>query len=201
MTALHAAGHDAELEDPPGWPRRSPDLAEYGRELGTGLADADRRVDLLVGLSVGTQAAAVAAATAGPDVIGHLLLVSPTVPPEIRTPPRLMRQFLAGENHPDSPSWRSHMPDWRRAGIPNLVRGFRSALQVRLEELLPAVTVPVTLVHAGADHLSSHDFAARLATEAGAQLVLMPDAPHSWPTADNDRFVALVDRLLSGQPA
>lgn len=189
------------MEDPPGWPDRSPDLAAYGRELGTRLADADPSVDLLVGLSVGTQAAAVAAATAGPDVIGHLLLVSPTVPPEIRTPPRLLRQFLAGEDHPDSPSWRSQMPDWRRAGIPNLVRGFRSALRVRLEEILPAVSVPVTLVHADADQLSSHDFAAALATETGARLVLMPDAPHSWPIGDHQRFVALVDDLLSGQPA
>jgi predicted deacetylase len=39
--------------------------------------------------------------------------------------------------------------------------------------------------------------AAELADGAQARLLVMPDAPHSWPIQDADRFIELVDGLLA----
>ncbi len=195
--ALTEAGYAVELEDPPGWANRADDLAAYGRDLATRLTGADGRVDVLVGLSVGTQAAAMAAmVAAGTGLVGRLLLISPTVPPELRTRTRLAARFLRGEDHPDSPTWRSQVPDWRRAGVRRIARVFDSALKVRLEDILASVTATLTVVHAEADQLSTLAYGADLATRFGGHLVVVPDAPHSWPVGDPDRFVGLVDQLM-----
>ena len=58
------------------------DLAAYGRELGAEISAAGKPVDVLIGLSAGTQAAAVAAAAT--PLVRRLVLVSPTVDPESR---------------------------------------------------------------------------------------------------------------------
>ena len=190
--ALVDAGFDARLDDPPGWPGQATGLDVYGLRLATALEQESEPVDLLVGLSVGTQAAAIAARHIP---VGHLLLVSPTVPPQLRSEPRLLVQFLRGENHRNSPSWRSQLPDWRRAGPRRILACFRSATTVVLEDVLPTVTAPVTIVHGDADQLSTHSYAASLANRCGASLTLLPDAPHSWPVGDPARFVTMVEDL------
>lgn len=189
---LAAAGHRVRLMPAPGW-RGVPDrLAVYGEWLAAELRYSGEPVDVLVGLSAGTQAAAV---TATQHRIGHLLLVSPTVPPERRSLGRLLGSWLHGDHHPDSPTLAQQVPDWRRAGARRIYRCVASALEVRLEEVLGGVDAPVTLVHAGWDNLTSFDFVAKLAVEHDLQLVELPAAPHSWPIGDEDRFVALVSSL------
>jgi pimeloyl-ACP methyl ester carboxylesterase len=196
QNALVQGGLDAELLDPPAWRTVSADLEVYGRRLGQRICAEGAAVDVLVGLSVGTQAAAVAAAVAG-DLVHELLLVSPTVEPAKRSRLRLLSAWLRGENHRDSPALRNQVRDWRRAGAARIVRGFSSAVRVPLEEVLPQVRAAVTIVHAEADRLSAHSYAAGLADCTGARLLLAPDAPHSWPTGDASRFVILVSELAA----
>jgi hypothetical protein len=194
VAALLAHGHSATLLDPPGWPGRPPELDRYGRAVADQLAGAGRRVDLLVGLSVGTQAAAVAAACGAP--VERLLLISPTVGPERRTRRSLLAGWLHGEDHPDSPPLRIQVPDWRRAGPARIYRTFASVLAVPLEEVLPGVSAPVTIAHADHDNLTSHAYAAFLAERHHADFLVLPDAPHSWPIGDEQHFATLVARLL-----
>jgi pimeloyl-ACP methyl ester carboxylesterase len=194
--SLTAAGFDAELLDPPSWRTVPADLQLYGRQLGERLRDENRPVAVLVGLSVGTQAAAVAAAVAG-DRVQHLLLVSPTVEPAKRNRRRLLAAWLKGEDHPDSPQLSQQVGDWRHAGAARIFRGFSSAIRVRLEDVLPEVAAEVTIVHAEADQLTTHSYAVDLASGAGARLLLVPDAPHSWPIGDAGRFVTLVSELAA----
>lgn len=190
--ALRAHGHDVELRRSPAWRGEATDLRVYGERLGAELVRDGRTADLLVGLSVGAQAAAVAA-TVCP--VGHLLLVSPMVDPPRRSRHRLVAAWLRPDGHPDSPSLRQQLPDWYRAGVPRLYAGLVSATRLALDDVLPAVSAPATIVHAGQDTLSPHAFAAALAAE-GPTLVEMPGAPHSWPVGDHQRFLDLVDRLL-----
>ena len=119
--ALRRKGHDVRLVEPPGWPGRPAELDRFGEALAAEIADtvggAAREalaaeiadtvgdVDLLVGLSVGGQAAAVAAATT--PGIRRLLLVSPTIDPDHRTRRALLAGWLRGEDHPDSPGTRT----------------------------------------------------------------------------------------------
>lgn len=75
-------------------------------------------------------------------------------------------------------------------------RFVRSALAVEVEQLLPEVSVPVTMVHAACDVITSHAYAAGLAADNDAHFVVVPDATHSWPYRDEVRFADLVEKVL-----
>lgn len=192
--ALRRHGYEVDLLEPPAWRGSPTDLRDYGERLAAAIERHQRPVSVLVGLSVGTQAAAVAAAAS--DRVERLLLVSPTVPPELRNRPRLLARFFLGSSeHPDSPTFRSQLPDWRQAGARRILAGFGSAIDLHLEYVLPDVGADLTVVHADTDQLTSHAFAAALAAEHGGRLLLAPNAPHSWPIGDHDRFLGLIDEL------
>jgi hypothetical protein len=196
VRALRAAGHDASLLRPPAWRGAPADLRRYGEALAASIDARRVDVDLLVGLSVGTQAAALAAA--GTPRVRRLLLVSPTVDPANRGVLRLAATWLdGGDPQDDAPSWRENLPDWARAGLPRIVVGYLSALRLPLERVLPRVPAELTIVHAEHDSLGGRDWAAALAEENGGRLVDLPGAVHSWPVDDSRGFVRLVDEVLA----
>ena len=186
VAALSRRGREVRLLSAPGAPGAECDLRRYGETLAHG-GD-----DVLVGVSVGCQAAAVAAASAA---VGHLVLVSPTVDPRVRTGPALARAWLRGTTMEPPRLGLQQIPDWRRAGARRLRQVLRSALQVRLEDLLPQVDAPVTVVHGERDSITSHSYAAMLAAAPGRQLVVVPGATHSWPYADEERFADLLGTI------
>lgn len=192
--ALAAHGHEVDLRPAPAWRGQPTDLRRYGLELAGELERSGRRVDLLVGLSVGTQAAAVAATRLS---VGQLLLISPTVDPARRTRRRLLAAWQHGEDHPDAPSLRQRLPDWLRAGPRRIYQGFVSAIDVHLEDVLGDVSAPVTVVHAECDTLSDHSYAVSLSDGPRRRFLVMTGAPHSWPIGDHDRWISLVDELLA----
>ena len=114
---------------------------------------------MLVGLSAGTQAAAVAATLT--TLVDQLLLVSPTIDPSQRTMPRQLASWVKGDPH-ESGAFSRHLSDWARAGVARILRGFRSAIESPLEDVLPQVRAGPTIVHAEYDPLTSYDFASRL---------------------------------------
>jgi pimeloyl-ACP methyl ester carboxylesterase len=191
---LRDNGHDAKLLWPPAWRGVDQDVERYGRKLA---ADIDRDgapVDVLIGLSAGTQAATVAASMTG--LVRRLVLVSPTIDPAYRCMIKQALVFVRGDPH-DKAAWFTHVPDWSRAGLLRIVRGFASAIALRIEDILPQVRADVTIIHTEYDPLTSHAYASQLAEAAGARLVLMPGVSHSWPQADSARFLRFVDELVS----
>jgi hypothetical protein len=196
VRALRAAGHDASLLRPPAWRGAPADLRRYGEVLAELIDVRGADVDLLVGLSVGTQAAALAAA--GTPRIKRLLLVSPTVDPVHRGVLRLVATWLGGgDPEDDAPSWRENLPDWAQAGLPRIVAGYLAALRLPLERVLPRVPAELTIVHAEHDSLGRRAWAAALAAENGGRLVDLPGAVHSWPVRDSAGFVRLVGEVLA----
>jgi pimeloyl-ACP methyl ester carboxylesterase len=193
--ALTDDGHDVDLLPAPSWRGQHTDLGRYGKALADKINSSDEQVDLLIGLSAGTQAAAVAAAQT--PLIKRLLLVGPTVDPAHRTRSGVIRAWRAGEDHPDGPKLRRQARDWLKAGLPNLYRGLMSTITVRLEDVLPRVSADITIVHGDSDLISPLDFSIMLAETVNCRMLIMPDAPHSWPIADHDRFRAVVADLLS----
>ncbi len=197
VAALAAAGCEVELVTPPAWRGVPADLGDHGRLVADGIAwgveRTGRPVDLLIGLSMGTQSAAVAAARGG---VERLLLVSPTVDPGHRTWLRLVAGWVHGDGHPASDPLSEQLPDWLHSDPVRVNRGLVSALRHPLEDVLPGIEADVTVVHAGWDNLSTFGWAARLADLAGGTVWELPDAPHSWPARDVDRFVSLVRDLL-----
>lgn len=187
-------GVEVHLLPAPGSPGRPADLCRYGELLARELADA-RVADLLVGLSVGAQGAVVAALGAG-AAVRHLVLVSPTVDPQLRTAGRLLRRWAAAGRLESPRLLREQAPDWWQAGARRVTAVLRSALEVRIEDLVDDVSARLTVVHAERDAVTSHAYAARLAIDHGGTLVVVPGATHSWPYADERRFGDLVERLL-----
>ncbi|WP_158228409.1 alpha/beta fold hydrolase [Pseudonocardia sp. MH-G8] len=193
--SLTGRGIDARLLPAPGEPGIPADLRGYGAQLARQISTA-APVDLLIGLSVGAQAAAVAAAAVPPAQLGRLMLVSPTVDPSARTTSRLLGRWLAGGRLERPRLLPEQAPDWRRAGPRRLARVARSALAVRIEDLLPEVSAGLTVVHGERDVITPHAYAARLATDHCGRLILVPRATHSWPYADADRFADTVEAVL-----
>ena len=192
---LRVHGHEAVLLPAPAQREEAGDLADYGGALVRRLRDDGRELDLLIGLSVGSQAAAVAAA--GTPLVRRLLLVSPTVDPVVRSMPRLVAAWVRAGIQEKPALLRHQFPDWRSASLSELRHGLASALQVRLEEVLPDVGAQLIVAHAEHDRLTSHAYAARLAYEHGGQLVTIPGASHSWPYDDSDRFRIVVESTLA----
>jgi hypothetical protein len=191
VDAVRARGLDVELLPAPGSPGVPADLARYGRWLGQRIA---RRgpVDVLVGLSVGAQAAAVAAAAVPAGLVRDLVLVSPTVDPRSRSLRRLLGRWLVEGRKERSPLLLEQAPDWWRAGAGRLYRLVRSAVDVEVERVLPGVEARTTVVHAEADGITSHGYAAALAADHGGRFVVVPGATHSWPYRDGERFADLI---------
>lgn len=195
--SLRSAGHDVDLLPPVGWRRSGTDLYAYAHRIARH-ARTHGPVDLLIGLSVGTQSATLAAAET--TAVRRLLIVSPTIDPSRRSTAAALRAWLGGEQHPDAPRLSVQARDWVHAGPVGIYRSLQSAITVRLEEELPRAATaerPVTVIHGDTDQLSPLPFAADVADRAGARLSIMPDAPHSWPIGDGARFVEVVAELLS----
>ncbi|RKR74862.1 hypothetical protein [Frondihabitans australicus] len=188
--ALRARGHDAHLLPAPTWHGVPVQLDHYGRLLGAEIDDGARDVDLLVGLSVGTQAAA-AAAGAGRR-IRRLLLISPTVAPELRTPTRLAAAWLLRKQKGD-PELSQNLPDWAHSGIPRIVRGLVSATRTPIEASLRGFDGPLTIAHPEWDTLGGERYARSL----GGRFVQIPRQAHSWPVNDSEAFARFVEGLIT----
>jgi len=195
--ALVARGYAVTLLPAPTWRGVPKLLKSYGSQLAGRLDRKGETVELLVGLSVGTQAAAITAAQS--ETVRRLLLISPMVDPHDRTPLRLLSAWLFRKQEGDA-GFSFQVRDWTRAGIPRILAGFLSALDVPLERVLPAFGGQLTVVQPEWNTLGSPEFAERLARENDGRYILLPHAAHSWPVGDPDRFVRLVDELTDAEP-
>ncbi|HEY1529982.1 MAG TPA: hypothetical protein VGF80_04150 [Galbitalea sp.] len=193
--ALADHGYDVTLLPAPAWRGVPKLLKSYGSQLAGRLDRTGKPVDLLIGLSVGTQSAAITAVQS--ETVRRLMLVSPMVDPGDRTPLRLLGAWLFRKQEGDR-GFGLQLPDWSRAGFPRILAGFLSALDVRLEDVLPSFDGPTTIVQPVWNTLSSTQYAELLARHVGANFVLLEHAAHSWPVGDSERFVKLVGELTTG---
>jgi pimeloyl-ACP methyl ester carboxylesterase len=191
---VRQAGYDIDLRPGLSWHGVPVDIADYGRALGQEIAAAGEPVDVLIGLSAGTQAVAVAAATT--PLARRLVLVSPTLDPDRRNTLKMLAIFLTPNPNEKASLFSELLPDWSRAGPVRILRGFRSAARLALEDVIGDVSADLTIVHGDYDQLTTYAYAAALAAEFGATLRLAPQGAHSWPTSDPDGFLRLVDDLV-----
>ena len=86
--------------------------------------------------------------------------------------------FVRGDPH-DNSAFYHHVPDWSRAGIPRIFRGFASAIALHLEDIMPRVRADITIIHTEYDPLTTHAYAAQLA-EMGKVFDQLPRAEQPW---------------------
>jgi pimeloyl-ACP methyl ester carboxylesterase len=189
----------AHLVELPGFggsgdPIRPLAVAEYGAAVAHWLAGAGLDRVLLMGHSSGTQVAARAAARRPPSVHG-LVLASPTVDPRVRGWVRLFLAWQLDGRHEPPGLTGTHLPEWRRAGVPRLLHVVRVHLADRLEDVVPRLQVPLLVLHGQEDRVCREQWARELCARArDGRFASMPGA-HSFPWAAPDAWSAPVRRL------
>ncbi|ONI83165.1 hypothetical protein ALI144C_16820 [Actinosynnema sp. ALI-1.44] len=181
VSALAGSGFRAWLPDPPGFG----DSEDPPRHLGiTQLAavavDWLRRRELsdvtVIGHSCGTQVAAHVAATV-PEVVGRLVLGSPTVDPRYRTWPKaVLRWMRDGKREPRSLT-RTQRPEWRRAGPARLLHLTNSMLADAVETTLRRVACPTTAIRGERDPICTPEWVRHLTPD----VVELPGLAHAFP--------------------
>ena len=184
----------------------APDLPGHGQsdhdahpltivELAAALVAWMERLDLppvlLVGHSMGCQVAA-EAAVRSPQRVARLVLLGPTTDPATRSAVRLLAYAL-GTALFERPGWMLRgLLDYMRAGIHLVLQEMRHMLEHRLEDVLPAVRMPVLVARGRRDLLVSLSWADTLSRLSGAPApVVLPGVGHVVQYAD-PRAVATV---------
>jgi 2-hydroxy-6-oxonona-2,4-dienedioate hydrolase len=144
--------------DKPGDPLDIPALAQALE----GWIDAQRYARVcLVGCSLGTQIA-VDLAARRPELVERLALIGPVMAPRLRSVPRALLRWQL-----QLPMELTQMPitvrDFARGGLRRAVATFRTMLTYRMEDRIPALTMPTLVVRGGLDPLVPQDWAAQVA--------------------------------------
>ncbi|RKS06982.1 pimeloyl-ACP methyl ester carboxylesterase [Nocardiopsis sp. Huas11] len=171
-----------------------PDLAdalvEWTRERG--LTD-----PCLLGLSLGTQVVAEAAARHSQDV-GSVVLVGPTTDPEARSMPRLALRLLWNNLYEPPSVVTQSLRDYRETGPGRAARSWTASRDHRIELVLPDVPQPALVVRGSKDRVCPGPWAedaARLLPRG--RLVTVPGQPHALSWASPGRLARLVERFLA----
>lgn len=151
----------------------------------------------LLGLSLGTQVAAEAAAR-HPDDVGSVVLVGPTTDPEARSLPRLALRLLRNNLYEPPSVVTQSLRDYRDTGPSRVARSWAASRDHRIELVLPHVPQPALVVRGSKDPVCPGPWAedvARLLPRG--RLVTVPGLPHALSWASPGRLARIVERFLS----
>ncbi|CAN5274663.1 hypothetical protein BH11ACT3_BH11ACT3_23570 [soil metagenome] len=194
VDAVIARGHRVELLKAPSWRGVPVGLDDYGYRIAQEFDDKKVDVDLLIGLSVGTQV--VAAAASRTDRIRNVMLISPTFDPNIRSMKGTMSRWFEREDGDDQSDWGRQLRDWTHTDPVRIGLALRSALGSPLENVLPNVKSNLILVHAQHDRMSRPEWVESLATENNGTYHYQPGGKHSWPVEDVETFADYVESVI-----
>jgi pimeloyl-ACP methyl ester carboxylesterase len=178
-----------------GEPTRKLDVPGYAAAVVEWLDAAELGPVVLAGHSSGTQVAARAAVLAGDGRVVAVVLASPTIAPIARPLPRMLLRWRLDGRHEPPGLTGSHLREWRRAGVRGLVHLVRVHLRDRIEESVPALTVPVLVLRGADDRLSTAEWARGLAAAAPAGRYQELPGAHTFLWADPASWSAPVRQL------
>lgn len=191
--AVSARGHRVDLLRAPSWRGVPVGLDEYGYKLAEQIDSKGVDVDLLIGLSVGTQVAAAAATRT--DRIKTVMLISPTFDPNIRSMRGTMSRWFERGEGDDQSDWGRQLRDWTHTDPVRIGMALRSALRSPLENVLPDVRADLITVHAQHDRMSRPEWVESLAVENNGRYHYQTGGKHSWPVEDVETFADYVDEV------
>ncbi len=178
-----------------GTPPAALDVPGLAAVLGAWLDVAVGRPVLLVGHSLGAQVVAELARRAPARVVG-VVLAAPTVDPAHRAAGAEIARLLR-----DAPRERPALlalaaAAYARSGPRRALATLRYAIAHRLEDTVPALAMPVQVIHGTRDPLVSAAWAARLAALTDRAPITLPGAPHGMPYSSAPAFAAAVIATL-----
>ncbi|HEV7741800.1 MAG TPA: hypothetical protein VGO65_05225 [Pseudolysinimonas sp.] len=192
--AVETRGHRVELLRAPSWRGLPVGLDDYGHRIAAQLDRDAVDVDLLIGLSVGTQV--VAATATRTDRVRTVMLISPTFDPLIRSARGTMSRWFERGEGDDQSDWGRQLRDWTHTDPVRIALSLRSALRSHLEDVLPEVRANLITVHAEHDRMSRPEWVQSLADDNHGRYHYQPGGKHSWPVEDVETFADLVDEVV-----
>jgi pimeloyl-ACP methyl ester carboxylesterase len=189
---------EVHLFDVPGFggsgqPTRRLDVQGYGVAVVHWLEAAGLDRALVVGHSSGTQVAAWAGVLA-PDRVAAVGLASPTIDPIARPLPKLVYRWRLDARSPSPGLEENHVPEWKRAGIRGAAHLVKVHLADRIEEQVGRLRVPVLVIRAEDDRLTTEGWVRELAASAGGDLLTVPGA-HAFLWLDPEAWSAPLREL------
>ncbi len=179
-----------------------PTIASFSNALGGWLDVARLRAPAFVANSMGCQIVTELAARE-PWRVGTMVLIGPTVDPRRRTARhQIMAALRDLAREPTSLVALSLCGDVG-VGIPTLVALVRSALSDAIEQRLPLIAQPTTIVQGSEDAFSTDEWvrdAVRLLPQG--RLVVVPGEPHAVHYTQPSLVAAIIlDAIADGQGA
>ncbi|MGW0333233.1 alpha/beta fold hydrolase [Streptomyces sp. NPDC003011] len=156
------------------------------------LAVVPREPVVLAGHSTGAQVA-LHAAQRVPERVRALVLMAPTFPPRLRRMRPLVTAFVRTAVRESPSVVPAVLPSYLKAGPRRLVRCIRSAQADAPEDLMPAVTCPVTVVTGADDALCPPEWIHRLARRTRRGRAVVVPGAHAFP----HRYPGLTAELLA----
>lgn len=150
----------------------------------------------LLGVSLGTQVVAEAAARA-PEDVGSVVLVGPTVDPQARSLPVQAGRLIYNNFFEGFSVVFSSLADYRDAGSRRVVHSWLESRNHRIERVLPKVKAPTLVLRGGKDVVCPQPWAeeaTRLLPHG--RLVIVPGGPHALSSAAPGEVSRHVDDFL-----
>jgi pimeloyl-ACP methyl ester carboxylesterase len=200
-----AADHEVRAPDLPGfgrseWPRKPLDVGGLASALGAWMDADGAGPALLVANSMGCQVAADLAARR-PDLAHGLVLAGPAMDPDAAgIAGQAVRWALNCVREP--PGYGGMLLlDLGRAGPWRGLATLRRAMAHRLDEVIPSLDVPVTVVRGEADALAPRAWAERLVRLAPrGRLEEVPGVAHSPNWSAPEALAAAIRAASGGHP-
>lgn len=175
----------------------SPGIVDLSDSLAMWLRATFHTPVILLGVSLGTQVVAEAAAR-HPDLCAGLVLVSPIVDEDRRTWPRQLLRWQAEQATQSMRLRRIMLSDYRRCGLGRIRQTFSRALHHPTEDAVALVTAPVLVCRGSRDPLVSNGWASALADVApDGRMVELEGAVHAM-THENPADLAREVELFLG---
>lgn len=191
-----------------------PDLPGYGRSrsprtwsvpsITTRLADwidaHDLRDAILVGNSLGCQIATLLAVNR-PDLVRGLVLIAPTLDPDVRTGLHLMWRGLIDIPRENQNLWRIWIPDFLRAGPRRSLAMLRQTILDGPDQIarLPQVHQPALIVGGGRDPIVPPEWVRGMAQHMpNARAIILPGCPHAMNYSSPESLTRAIDRVIEG---
>ncbi|CAN5118883.1 alpha/beta hydrolase [soil metagenome] len=172
------------LVDLPGYgsapdPRREVTIGDHATLLGRFLAEADLRNPVIVGHSMGSQVVS-RLAVDFPDVADRIVLMSPTMRPDLSTAPRAVaRLVIDGLREPWAVRWVAVGDYLFRCGLPYLARQLPHMFADRIEDRLAELTARTLVLVGDRDPIVGVEWARELAACVPGSTFGVVTGPHA----------------------
>jgi pimeloyl-ACP methyl ester carboxylesterase len=152
---------------------------------------------ILVGNSLGCQIATLLAVTR-PDLARALILIAPTLDPEITSPLQVIGRGIKDIPHERPSIWSVWIPDFLKTGVRRSLSMLHEMFRDDQLARLAGVTQPALVIGGEIDPIVTPDWVRDMASRIPrGEAIIVPEAPHALNYSAPRDLVAAIDRAAN----